>query len=325
MTARAKRSIGGTTLSVDTKLTSIDGQEVLHAKVLRDRKITLDLKRAEHYVDLPVFPGERRVAEGHVQLLVDEMRRGNFNATVVQLATALLTSDGRTYKVNGQHTAWAVALMQQFEEGYSIEVRELHYEVDTIDQLRTLYASFDRGRPRTGTHLAKVHVAGTPQTEGIPDRVVQNLIAGMRLWQTANPKSKECRLTPEQIATLIRQHYPETFRLVALFATTHQEAKTIMRKAPVMAAMLATYDKLPSRAHEFWEPVATGLGFTSKSDARYRLRDLLQTSGLRSDTQTRNGVDAESMYRLCILAWDKWRTDAPVEILRTPKTRTKPK
>lgn len=93
----------------------------LAAEVISEKKVTLNRAKALEYIDLPVFPGERQVVEGHVQFLHDEMRKGTFNERLVILSTGLMSSV--TYKVNGQHTCWAMLFMPP---SYSLQVTELY-------------------------------------------------------------------------------------------------------------------------------------------------------------------------------------------------------
>lgn len=319
MSSDIVKSRGGVELRINKDIITVDGETALHIDVLSDKKVTLDAKKAESYIDLPIFRGEREVTEAHVQTLFDEMRRGNFNPLLVVLSTAEL--DGVVYKINGQHTSWAVYYMDSVEPGYSIMVRELRYKVDTPDQLRMLYSTYDRLMGRTDTHVTKVLTVDTPEMSGIPPSVIQRLVPGLKMWLFENNRERS-RYKPEQVAALMRQHYSEVFRNVARFYQSHDEMH--MRRAPVIAAQFATFYKVAQKAEEFWGPISTGLDLSSKSDPRWRLRDLLMNSSLNAGSSKDRTIDAESLFRCCILSWNKWRAGESIGMaLRPTKERTK--
>jgi len=103
-----------------------------------------------------------------------------------------------------------------------------------------------------------------------------------------------------------------------------------MKRAGVVAALFATFDKLGGKAAEFWDPVANGLGISEKTDPRYMLREYLnthgQSKGARAVASTTMFVGAEDTYRICISAWNKWRTgEKQSRTYQTLEKRVKPR
>lgn len=292
----------------------------LKIEVVSDQQVVLDHTKAVEYLDLPIFPGEREITESHCQFLYDEMRKGTFNSLLVILSTATL--DGIRYKINGQHTCWAVLAMPP---SYSLRVREIAYRVASREQLKLLYGTYDRLRARSDSHVTKVFLADTPLTEGLWMSEVPRLVNAFRHWHiTADTASR--RVSPEQLAATIQAGFTDVFRAVAGFVQANHKASPLVRRTAVQAAMFATFHKLPTKAAEFWQPVADGINLSSKTDPRYVLRDTLQKLLTVSST-TRGGkgvrvVTAEDQYRLCILAWNKWRSGEQARgALRTPGDR----
>jgi hypothetical protein len=297
----------------------VSGTEPLTYGVISDKTVTLDQALAARYIDLPVFEGEREVTDTHVQFLYDQMRRRLFNPLLVILSTAVY--EGVEYKINGQHTCWAV---QYMPAGFSIQVREIRYSVATPEQLRLLYSTYDRMRVRSDGHCTKVQLAGTAVMEGLHLRIVNQLVSSLKFWYFEASRDRN-RVTPEQVAVVIQNEIPDLFRKVAQYAQTHQDFKHV-RRAPVLAAVFATYDKVPTIAPQFWEPVATGVDLTKATDPRLRLRDLLMQSATNKSygQQSKDFVHPEAMYRICIGAWNRWRKGEPVRVLRMTKERVAP-
>ena len=307
--------------SIDPNRVKVAGETKLNAEVIIDKTVTLDASKAQEYVDLPIFAGERTVRDHWVQHLVDEMKKGTFNHLLVILSTA--EHKGVYYKINGQHTCWAVAFMPP---GFSIRVREIRYRCKSEKQLKLLYSTYDRLMGRTDGHITTVHLVGTDVGEGIPTDLLGRLATGVKFWLMANPEYR--RVTPDQIAAVIFSKYPDLFRQVGVFITdVNRDASRFFKRQPVLAALFPTFEKVPTKAREFWHPVFTGLGLEKKTDARWQLRKWLLDTCLAKGTSGKSdqrSVTSEETYLICIVAWNRWRKGEVVQSLRPTKKRVKP-
>ena len=285
--------------------------------VLSDKTVTLSTDKAAEYIDLPIFQGEREVSDTHVQFLYDEMRRGTFNPLLVMLSTALY--ENAVYKINGQHTCWAVINMPKT---FSMQVREIRYRVTSKDQLKILYSTYDRLKARTDSHVAKVFLSDTAASEGIWSSNLSRLASGFAFWFIESPAIRT-KTAPEQIASTIQYDHAELFRTVALFVQEHYQDKLALRQ-PCIAAMFATFERVPTKAAEFWGPVLTGLDISTKTDPRKILRDTFDRVSTRISSSDRRYMNNEDLYRVCLNAWNKWRKSESVKAtLRAPDTRPK--
>jgi hypothetical protein len=298
----------------------------LKYEVLQDQTVDCGMKKAAEYIDLPIFKGEREVGDQHVQFLYDELRKGTFNPLLVILSTALF--QGVTYKINGQHTAWAVVYMCEHKPDFAIKVREIKYKVNSEEQLKLLYATYDRLKARSDAHVSKVFLIGSVAAEGIWNNVLSKLVSGFRFWHV-ELDSERRRISPEQLSAVIQREYGELFRAVGQYVQQNHTQELSQRMA-VVAGMFATFEKVPTKAAEFWQPVLDGLGLTAKSDPRYALREaLLKTatkiSGRTGESREKRLMTSEELYRICILSWNKWRKGETVQASPRPsKTRIKP-
>lgn len=285
-----------------------------------DRMVTLSHAKAFWYAGLPIFRGERGAGDKHTQFLFDQMRLKRFNWDNVIIATAEF--EGRTYKINGQHTCWAVTFMP---DNFMEQVREKRYRVKNEEQMRALYMTFDANKPRTAAHLTKVELTAIPGLDKVWGTTLQKVANAVLFWQF-DGKHKRDRYGPAQVAQIIRDRYLDTVQRTALFyQIIHNESKDI-RRQPVIAAMLATFDKVPTLADQFWKPVADGVALNTKNDPRWRLRQYLSEFALgNSKGSDRKSTDPESMYRACIVCWNKWRQGEELKTTpRATKSRVKP-
>jgi hypothetical protein len=306
--------------TVDTSPPRVANTQVL-ANLVSEKKVTLTHDLAFQHLELPGIDQERGVTTGWVQTLYDEMRQSRFCWEDVRLKTC--TYNGKTYRLNGQHTCWAFTNMPR---GYKAEVIAQHYRASTIEEMRAIYAITDVGKTRTTNHRTAVLLAGSDATQGVPVSLINRLTTGMVFWLYDNDKDRR-RLQPADRAALVEQmDYGKTFRFVGDAVKDSLSTAKFFKRAPVMGSLFATYHKVPTLAHEFWGPVGDGLGLDSRTDPRWKLRHYLQTHGLSAsgDPGTKI-VDAETMYRVCIQAWNKWRKNEKVQVLKSTDSRTKAK
>lgn len=306
--------------TISTEAMEIPKAAKLKFEVLRDHTIELNHKSAAAYCDLPIFPGEREVQDSWVQRLYDEMQKGNFNHLLVTMATAL--HQNTVYKINGQHTAWAMLYMP---ENFSMTVREINFKVHNPEQLRLLYATFDRIKPRSDSHIAKVHLVDTAAAEGLWASLISSLSSAFKFWFIES-RTARSRIAPEQVAAMIQREFGPLFQTVGKFyQDNYQGSRKLIGKIHVMAAVFATYHKAPAKAREFWQPVVDGLELTKKTDARWALREFLKSTTTGLSRSTNRPMPPEDIYRVCVGAWNKWRRDQEVRgPLRPTSERIKP-
>lgn len=293
--------------------------EALTAEKVRDTTSKFTVDKAVEYIELRVFPGERDVSDAHVQHLVDEINSGRFNWDVVIMARAELR--GVTYKINGQHTAWARLAVP---DEPSPVVREIVYRVDSDEQLKALYATFDRAKPRSDTHLTRLELLGTAAADGLAPRTVTRITPGFKLWKYP-VREQYARVGPAEIAAVVNQQYAKLFNLVGKFyATFDKNGLAVMERSPVVAAMFETFDRFPSVAPAFWRDTIDGTNLV-KSDARWHLRRYLETStlGKFSNVPGVKIVNTEEMYLTCLAAWNRWRKNEEVKLLKPLDKRTR--
>lgn len=284
-------------------------------KKLTDRMVKLDHAKAFWYVGLPVFRCERIAGDPHTQFLFDQMKLGRFNWDNVILATAVF--NGVTYKINGQHTCWAVTFMP---ESFVVEVREKQYEVSSEEQLRALYNSFDAGKPRSVNHRTKIEMTAIPELDSLWNNLLPQLGRAFLFWRfESSTQRSRYSSNPAATVQLIRDGFLDLVKSVGEFYQYVGKDSKNIRRLPVCAAMLATFNKVPSVAPDFWRPVADGTNLASKNDPRWRLREYLTTHTLGvASSGDRTPVSPEDMYRICVHCWNKWRKNE--QLTTTPRT-----
>lgn len=308
---------------VPVKQRSSSFADPLHYKVIKDETVNLTKERAYEFLEMTTFQGERAVSENHVQFLFDEWAGGRFIWHHIILACAEL--NGTRYRINGQHTCWMRINIPAKAEPVKADCREITYRVDTEDQLRTLYSTFDRNKTRSVGHVSKVLLMETPAGRDLPGHIIGKMVAGFKVyWCEDWSHMARDGMNTNEVIGLITKRYSDLFNVVGHFVRIHMEDHTFVRRSATIAAMLATFEKSVQAAGDFWTPVCEGIGLEEKTDPRYQLRQFLLTHNHNFTQRDSNVVSVEDAYRVAINAWNKWRRKESAQVLRTTDKRNKP-
>ena len=208
------------------------------------------------------------------------------------------------------------------------QVGVMTYEADTMEAMRELYSSIDRGAPRTKGNILNSYLTDTEQFQDAAPTLVRLLGEGLSLWLWESGHERN-RHDADEVAWLMQHTHKTLVSTVLTFALQEPRLVTYqpMRRASVVAAMFETFTKVYQDSEAFWTAVRTGVGFESGDDPRLRLRNYLQETKVSgTDVRVRSkNVDRESMYRVCVLAFNKFRKAEPCKVLMPTKERQRAK
>lgn len=289
-------------IKVPVKQRETSFSDPLKYKILVDQEVQFTKPKAFEFLELKTFEGERAVRERHVQYLYDEWIAGRFLWQNIMLASAKLGQE--TYRVNGQHTCWMRVNIPDKFEPVKAPIREMLYQVSDQEQLRALYAAFDRNATRSVGHVSKVMLMNTRAANEIPPSYISKLIPGFRIFFA--PDWSAYNASAPDLVGLIEKSYEQLFNLVGRWFGIHYSDAIFMRRAAVIGAMFATFEKNIKSSDEFWSPVANGLNLKDKTDARWQLRRFLESHG-HSIVKGMEKVSQEELYCVCLNAWNNWR------------------
>lgn len=308
----------------------------LHAESLRyrltsDTMINLTRSKAFEILEFDTFSGERPVREYWVQQLYNEWLAGRFLWHQAMVAYGTILEKGEdgvmkphTFRLNGQHTCWMrVNIPPDKEPKSPCKVRQLIYECSDMEGLREIYSVIDRNAARSNAHVTKVLMTDTAACAGIPMSQLNNLTSGFKLWQWEGQWDRHFKGNPQEVSALLSGKYSDLFRIVGTYFQVKYGEWTHLRRAGIVAALFATFDKAGGNAPNFWDQVCSGLNFASKTDPRYQLRQFCEEHSHNIGGQ-KQVVSPEDLYRIAINLWNKWIKGEAVSIVRTTDTRTKP-
>lgn len=274
--------------------------------------VTLDAKLASWLLnEIQPFVADRALSKRNVSKLAIAMLQGQFLPDITILAVGKLGDT--TYRINGQHTAKAVLDLSDKEPDFAIPgVTLLTFSVDTEEDLRQLYARFDRGAARTNMDVTKSILSGIPEFSGVRERTLKLLPIGLAFRRHQDPGKRQL-YSGEMAANDVQGEFLELSQKIAAFLDTFDTRTNhqgYMFRGPVVAALYATFDVDADAAYRFWYMVATGLDIPTLTDPAGRLRQLLMTVNLAGGVKIRGAkslIGAEYLYRACLQAWNRFR------------------
>lgn len=283
------------------------------------KKVKFTKDFATSFLEMPAFVAERPLRDGHVEELIKAAKRGDFHAELVQLASAHCRYDKTYRRLNGQHTCW---MRQYMPDDWEITVSCLVYEVDSEDEFRRLYSTFDRGAARTSAHIINARLLGTEEFSEFTKHDLGLIVKGyaafkMQTGKVGNPDTLADAMTGEglKLCKLVQ-------RVINATQVHHTGVGAHLRRAGIIGAMFVTCQKNFEQSLIFWQKVADGLGATSKDDPPFKLRDYIIKSPKGRETAGKEAViTKEDLLRLCIVAWNNWRKGEPMKQIRFHETR----
>lgn len=301
---------------------------------LRNRR-TVELTPAfaanflEQYAEFRVDDAkvDRTLDNDHVVHLAREMVGRSFLWEQVTLVIGEL--EGREYRLNGQHTAWSRLVAQ--EQGLPDDTRcpvQLHrYTCQSMDDMRRLYASLDAAKPRSQQDKIAALLVGSEAFRGYKRGHLALLAQGLALWKWSSGTTRGLHRASERAYLLLKDYHKVALVAGAIMRESKPSDYRHMKRAAVMAAMLATCEKAPQIATEFWRTIRDGLGMQDREDPRLVLRNWLLTSSMSGADGAMGKskvVGNEEMYRACIHAWNAFRANRRIKQLRVALTEERP-
>lgn len=302
--------------------------------VLKNRKtVELDSKFAAQFLDYPEFivndeKVDRARSDAHVIYLARAMQGGSFLWEQVNLVLCDLPGNSKPTRLNGQHCSWArlVAEDQGLDPKTRCPVQLLRYEAKSIEDMRRLYASLDRGRPRNNNVVIASYLSGTDDFPDTTKPVLRLLAQGLGVWLWPDSATRKLHGGDDRAYLLLKDHHKVALAVAWFLKLVGMREQQHLTRAPVVAAMFETFSKAPQIALDFWKDVRDGLGISDKEDPRRVLRDWLMMNTLNRSRHSGDikVVLSEAMYRAAIYKWNDFRAGKKAKNVKIDITLSRP-
>lgn len=264
-------------------------------KLVKTETRSVTPQEAKSFLLLNTFAGQRTPNNRNIRRYADAILDGKMRP--VQIAIATLR-DGSQVMMNGQHVCYAIELAET-EQLAHVE----HYECQTNEDAWQLFATFDVHQSRTQKQIFKAAhgLFNDSRLSEVPLAILAACgTALMCIDGKAEPNfHASARATEKTLQPALVDKYADE-----VLAVNRWNTRKHMIRVGVIAAIIQTLRKDNKKAITFWTLISDGIGFTSKQDPAYRLRE-----DLLDGLPTIGGSNRhKAFYCLCISWWNSWIT-----------------
>lgn len=265
--------------------------------------LTRDL--ALKFREMEPSPTERDLNPGRLKNLRLKAEHG----LLVPFNWATAEMNGRTLRMNGQHSSNMLCeLTENFPEGLIVHMDE--YVVDGPDGLAVLFRQFDdRKSGRTAADVAGAYQGLHPALHDVNKAVGKLGVEGI-LWQRKNVEGLPVSAGDDAYDLFGQEQYHPFLRWInEVFSIKTPE----LRKAPVVAAMWATYEVNKAAGMRFWDEVARG-GIEYEDNAPSTVLDKWLKDA--KDGTLKDELKPAQYYQGCIYAWNAYREEKAIKDIK---------
>lgn len=231
---------------------------------------------ASDWLEKMRFPGQRRVREAHVTFLAEEMQKGNFRLSSLDIRTL----NGADFLVNGQHRLHAVVRADMTVP--MVVIRKFVHEFEEVAQD---YAAFDRGLIRS--HIDGMMAYGLDAETGLTASQIQKvgaavpiIRAGFQSHHMVRGKSTQDRVE------MVREWAPIAMMAFATIGDSNMARIRKIYNAAAFAVALTTFRFQPERAEAFWTRMVMNDGLR-QGDPELALIDYIVESRIGAIANTK--------------------------------------
>jgi hypothetical protein len=256
----------------------------------------------------------RPIRPDWVQTLARRMAAGQFTPSA---SIGLAHYNGKTFIVNGNHTLRAIVV-----SGKAQRLPVIHHDVKTGDELRHLYATYDRGLSRKVHDSLRAYDA--TNVLGLSQMEVEGLLAALKFMLSDFGRSSVLRREPVSDVDLLEVAQPWATTMIeirmALEGIPQTERRLIVRRRAVLSSALITMKGQPEKASVFWPQVASGEKLV-RTDPAFKLREYLTTTGVMGSNASQVTEPSWRMAMTAAAAWNKFFDGQKVVSLRLGQGR----
>lgn len=256
---------------------------------------------------------DRNILPARMSLLRKEMVTGRFRTAV--WAAVFCKETKQTYRVNGKHTSTLLSQMNG-EAPKDIKIYVERYECDTLEDVASLYATFDaKWSARNAGDINKAFAASVPELDGVSLKIINVCVTGMSMSMWGGNYGQ---YPADQRAQFIISESDFIVWANTILAGDQRKVKHLLRGS-VVAAMYKTWKVAKSESSEFWNAVLIGEGKVGSPERK--LEKVLLTTSVNAGKGAL-GLKTASPREIiakCIHGWNAWVSGSSTDLKYYPK------
>ena len=285
-------------------------------KLVSSNVVPLTKQLAEKHRDMAGSPTERELDPSRVWYLSKKIEVGLF----VPPSWAVVTVDGKEYRMNGQHSSHALCDTGSFPDGLQVHLD--HYEADDIHGLVTLFRQFDaRKSSRSTVDIAGAYKGVVDGLESICPKIALRIAKGIA-WHLKQIVGAPAP-TSDEVGSLLMVDTHKDFILWA--ASLSWDKARECEKPHVVAAMYGMFEQQPDGARAFWDTLIRQVHHADEEHPSTALGALLMDAMKGQGSFESERPKPAFIYEACVQAWNSFRAEKPSKMARLLKADPKSK
>lgn len=287
---------------------------------LEVKKAVVNPKKAEEFLAINTYPGQRPRSERHSQELAEKMIDGRFHVGEIAVI-----NNGKPILANGQHQCAASIIsgkpFQAVVQEYTIE------KGDTKEDVARVFAQFNVDRARSRGDIAWIYGCQMGM-ESWPRKCVTLCNTALGWLETGCPDKGYNAMSKDANALLLGKNKKQCEFIRQMLFDGNGAHRHLVR-ASIVAAMISTWNKSRSDAEVFWSAVRDG-DMLRQGEPTFVLREyLMRTSvnfGAGANAAGKQPVGFRELYVKAIFAWNAYRSgEEKLRLLRYNQSHPLPK
>jgi hypothetical protein len=278
----------------------------------QNHSIRLTPQRGQEYLAYNTLEHQRNIIPPRLAELITKLRSGDFHFCCI----AIVHYGKSTLLINGQHQCSAVV-----ETGIAVDGNLHEYWLEGNENqadIAKLFAQYDDGGIRTPGQVAWMYALAFDMTGMSRGSVTKCTTAAS--WLEWNGGSSQRR--KDERGQLLEKYRDKCLFIEKVAFNGSTASARHIQRAPILAAMMQTYDVNQKASREFWTDVRDGSQLEPGSP-QHKIRDWLlshkigtqRTSAAASD----NGRCCyKEAYDRCIHAWNAFREGGETRLSYRP-------
>lgn len=285
--------------------------------VEKPRTVLASASLVKEFVDMEPAMYDRPLSERRLQIYERILKAGAFRPVV--WASAVCYETNCTYRVNGKHTSIMLSMQSPLPTFYVTVER---WGCDTLKDVGALYNTYDSNlASRSANDINHSFAAAIPELRDVPGKLINLTVSAAAFLKWDENVLKRVPQAERAEELVERAYFVKWLREVIANTDTKKmgPAKHLLR-SPVVCAMMATHDRAPHVATDFWTQVRDE-SHADRNDATRVLARFLVRVGVASGkgVSGKYTVTHREMYVKCLHAWNAYRAGEATSLQYHPK------
>lgn len=284
--------------------------------------VQVSLAFAKRHRDRQAVRGDKPLRQKQVDSLYAALE-GDAFAPSNTWAVADCLADGQCYRVNGKHSSTAIVrFAEDYPERPLPTVQFQEYECDTIEDVVSLYETFDRlDAAKRAPDIIGEYQAAHPKLKTIPNKIVTEALSALSWLEYGDDFTKKGTIKERFVLVKEKAEFCKWLHELK----TGKKGRNLISRLGVTAAIYLTWEADKDEAAKFWQLVMDATGTLPRKGDRKLNVFLMKTVTGGNKARGQDQASTHKFAACCLHGWNAWRRGADTDLKYYGNTGELPK